>query len=56
MALALGRLRIPPAQFWTMTLPELDAVLRGALGLLPAEAVPGFDRTSLTALQARFPD
>jgi uncharacterized phage protein (TIGR02216 family) len=53
MRVALGHLRIPPAVFWTLTLPELDALLRGALGQ------PGLEtptRAGLASLMQRFPD
>lgn len=53
MAIGLGRLRLPPQQFWAMTLSELTAALHG-LGItaLPMPLV----RQDLDALRARFPD
>lgn len=54
MGIALGALRVPPAQFWAMTLPELDALLRGALG--PRAEARALSRTGLADLMSRFPD
>lgn len=54
MALVLGTLRVAPPVFWALTLPELTALLRGALGLA-AEHVP-LSRSRLAALMQRFPD
>jgi len=55
MVLALGRLRIAPRVFWSLTVPELDAILHGALAL-PSHSVPALDRSALDALRARYPD
>ena len=49
------RLRITPRDFWTLTMPELEALLRGALGQ-GAQPAPPLDRASLADLLARFPD
>ena len=38
MAAGLGTLRLAPRDFWSMTPRELDAALRGALGLVAASA------------------
>lgn len=54
MAIALGSLRIPPADFWALTVPELDALLRGARGI--TENGRALSRDGLSALMARFPD
>jgi uncharacterized phage protein (TIGR02216 family) len=54
MRLVLGTLRMPPDMFWRLTLPELDAVLRGAFPDTPP--VRGVSRSNLAALMARFPD
>lgn len=55
MALGLGRLRITPRDFWALTMPELDALLRGALGR-HATIAPPMDRPALDVLRTRFPD
>lgn len=56
MALALGRLRVAPQVFWSMTLPELQALLRGALpSATPGTGAP-CDRAGLHDLMSRFPD
>ena len=54
MALGLGLLRLPPAQFWSMTPRELAAALRGVLGVSASEQP--LSRTDLDALLQRFPD
>lgn len=54
MAFGLGVLRLSSREFWAMTLPELSAAARGALGLEPGGAP--FDRDVLAGLMARFPD
>jgi uncharacterized phage protein (TIGR02216 family) len=51
MAFGLGRLRLPPSHFWSMTPRELAAAA-GALASGPAP----LDRQGLAALLARFPD
>ncbi len=53
MAAGLGLLRLPPAQFWSMTPRELAAALRGGLGLGPRTPI---GRGDLTRLMDRFPD
>lgn len=54
MALGLGLLRLPPAEFWAMTVPELTAAVEGVLGSdRPAEPPK---RRDIEALMARFPD
>lgn len=55
MALALGRLRITPRDFWSLTMPELGALLRGLFGHDGASG-PAIGRPALEALLARFPD
>jgi uncharacterized phage protein (TIGR02216 family) len=54
MTAGLGTLRLAPDDFWSMTPRELDAALRGALGLVAA--TPAMARSDLTALMAAFPD
>ena len=51
MAIGLGAMRLAPAAFWTMTLRELAAVLRG---MFPEDAA--FGRGELDELMRRFPD
>lgn len=54
MTAGLGTLRLAPHDFWSMTPRELDAALRGALGL--TAATPAMTRSDLKALMAAFPD
>ncbi len=54
MAAGLGLLRLPPAQFWSMTPKELEAALRGLLG--PTHADAALPRSALTQMMSRFPD
>jgi uncharacterized phage protein (TIGR02216 family) len=54
MHLTLGVLRVPARDFWRLSLPELDAILSGALGLDMRGGLPS--RTDLDALMRRFPD
>ena len=54
MAAGLGLLGLAPAVFWSMTLRELDAALRGRLGLDGSDGAP--DAQLLAALMQRFPD
>lgn len=54
MTAGLGTLRLAPHIFWSMTPRELDAALRGALGLSPPAAA--MTRTDLFALMALYPD
>jgi uncharacterized phage protein (TIGR02216 family) len=54
MTAGLGTLRLAPRDFWSMTPRELDAALRGALGLVAMS--PAMTRADLTALMAAFPD
>jgi uncharacterized phage protein (TIGR02216 family) len=54
MTAGLGMLRLAPDAFWSMTPRELDAALRGALGLVAA--MPPMTRSDLAALMALYPD
>ncbi|MDR3497742.1 MAG: phage tail assembly chaperone [Parvibaculum sp.] len=54
MEIGFGVLRLPPDQFWRMTLPELAAAARGA-GLASA-SITAMTRRELSALAGRFPD
>jgi uncharacterized phage protein (TIGR02216 family) len=53
MAAGLGRLRLPPSEFWSMTPRELASALRGGLGLALERPMA---RGDLGRLMARFPD
>jgi uncharacterized phage protein (TIGR02216 family) len=53
MTAGLGLLRLPPAQFWSMTPRELAAALRGSLGLGARSTMV---RGDLLSLMKRFPD
>jgi uncharacterized phage protein (TIGR02216 family) len=52
MRFGLGRLRLPPAHFWSMTPRELAAA---ASAYAPVTAAP-LDRSGFAALAALFPD
>jgi uncharacterized phage protein (TIGR02216 family) len=54
MEAGFGILRLSPAAFWSMTLRELSAALRGRLGLRVPLTPPG--RTEFERLMQRFPD
>jgi uncharacterized phage protein (TIGR02216 family) len=54
MAAGLGLLRLPPAQFWSMTPKELAAALRVVLG--PSAVTPSPARADFARLMARYPD
>ena len=54
MELGLGRLRLPPAYFWAMTLPELAMALNGAFAR--EAGIGALARSDLDALLARYPD
>ena len=54
MASGLGLLGLAPAVFWSMTLKELDAALRGRLGPDAFSSAP--DQQSLASLMQLFPD
>lgn len=54
MRLALGRLRMTPATFWSMTPRELEAVVLGALG--ETSGIEPLGRQALAALMQQFPD
>ncbi|WP_072392077.1 phage tail assembly chaperone [Hyphomicrobium sp. CS1GBMeth3] len=54
MAIGFGVLGLEPRAFWSLTLPELDAAVRGRFGGVHAERPPS--RRELDALRARFPD
>ncbi|MFZ3035385.1 MAG: phage tail assembly chaperone [Parvibaculum sp.] len=53
MEIGLGALRLPPPDFWAMTLPELSAAATGA-GF--GASVDAMTRERLSALSAQFPD
>ena len=48
----LGVLRLPPAQFWTMTPRELAFAIRAVRGAVPEP----IDRAALDELMQKFPD
>lgn len=54
MAFGLGLLRLSPEAFWTMTLPEFGAALRGAKGEFAT--ITPLDAASLQGLMKMFPD
>lgn len=54
MAAGLGVLGLAARDFWAMTPRELDAALRGRLGIGVAAAVP--TRADLDQLMRAFPD
>ncbi len=54
MAIGFGLLGLDPRAFWSLTLAELDAAVRGRFGAAKAEAPPS--RRELDELARRFPD
>lgn len=54
MAVGLGVLRLPAAQFWAMTPRELASAVRGLSGIRPS--APPIDRRRLLNLMSRYPD
>jgi uncharacterized phage protein (TIGR02216 family) len=54
MAIGFGLLGLEPRAFWSLTLPELEAAVRGRFGAVGAEIPPS--RRELDALARRYPD
>lgn len=54
MAIGFGLLGLEPRAFWSLTLPELDAAVRGRFGAARAERPPS--RREIDQLTQRFPD
>ncbi len=54
MIVGLGHLGVSPDIFWSMTLPELDAALRGHYGIGPA--TQAMTRAALVAMLRAHPD
>lgn len=54
MAVGFGLLGLEPRAFWSLTLAELDAAVRGRFGASRAEKPPS--RSELSELQHRYPD
>lgn len=54
MAIGFGLLGLEPRAFWSLTLAELDAAVRGRLGSAWAERPPS--RREIAALAERYPD
>lgn len=54
MAIGFGLLGLEPRAFWSLTLAELNAAVRGRFGAASAERPPS--RTDLDALTKRYPD
>jgi uncharacterized phage protein (TIGR02216 family) len=54
MAIGFGLLGLEPRAFWSLTLAELDAAVRGRFGAVRSERPPS--RRELDALTARYPD
>jgi uncharacterized phage protein (TIGR02216 family) len=54
MAAGFGLLALSPAAFWSMTLKELEAAIRGRLGLSAPGGAPS--RSEFEALLQRYPD
>ncbi len=54
MAIGFGLLGLEPRAFWSLTLAELDAAVRGRLGGTRSGHPPA--RRELAALMTRFPD
>lgn len=54
MAVGFGLLGLEPRAFWSLTLKELDAAVRGRFGPVRSERPP--TRRELSALERRYPD
>lgn len=54
MRVGLGRLRLAPDQFWSMTPRELSAAIEGLPGMRPRVGTMSRDR--LAELTRQFPD
>lgn len=54
MAVGFGLLGLEPRAFWSLTLAELDAAVRGRFGVHRPEAPPS--RRELAELERRYPD
>jgi uncharacterized phage protein (TIGR02216 family) len=54
MAAGFGVLRLEPRAFWSMTVPELDAAIRGAAGFGAKSGGP--TRQRLQTMMRLFPD
>lgn len=54
MAIGFGLLGLEPRAFWGLTLPELNAAVRGRFGAVGREGPPS--RCELAALSGRYPD
>jgi uncharacterized phage protein (TIGR02216 family) len=54
MAIGFGLLGLEPCAFWSLTLAELDAAVRGRFGTTRNERPPS--RRDLADLARRFPD
>lgn len=54
MGIGFGLLGLEPRAFWSLTLPELAAAVRGRFGVVKTETPPS--RHDLECLAARYPD
>lgn len=54
MAIGFGLLGLEPRAFWSLTIAELDAAVRGRFGSARSERPPS--RRDLVALAHRYPD
>lgn len=54
MALGLGVLKLAPRDFWSLSLPELNAAIMGMTGVAWADRA--LTRKDFGALMRRFPD
>lgn len=54
MAIGFGLLGLEPRAFWSLTLAELDAAVRGRFGSAPSERP--LSRRDLAELAQRYPD
>lgn len=54
MGVGFGLLGLEPRAFWSMTLKEIAAAVRGRLGVAAYHAAPS--RSEMTSLMHRFPD
>ena len=54
MAFGMGRMNLAPRDFWSMSLPEMDATIEGATGSAGREKYPS--RNTFEAMIAEYPD
>jgi hypothetical protein len=54
MAIGFGLLGLEPRAFWSLTIAELEAAVRGRFGSRPTEGPPS--KADVASLTCRYPD